>query len=244
MASRKSKKKRGGRVAVSTTSSVTRDRIVQRSILLFNRSGLRNVAIERIAADMKISPGNLTYHFPRKHQLIAATLDIMQDRLRTALERPTAVRSARDGADYLIRLYRTLWDFRFFFNALTYVLTDRALRTEYSKLHYWAIDTIQQDLIVLCKHGYFVLPTPPNTFTLVAENMWSLLLNWVRMQHIRSPSAATPSNAALFDCALHILSLCQPLMQPEYVHDLFEVFKESLSSDTQIRQQRATCKSK
>jgi AcrR family transcriptional regulator len=231
MASKKSKKRQRDRVPVGTNPSATRDRIVQRSIFLFNRNGLRNVAIERIAADMKISPGNLTYHFPRKQQLIAATLDIMQDRLRTALERPTAVRSAPDGANYLIRLYRTLWDFRFFFNALTYVLTDRALRTEYSKLHDWAIDTIQRDLIVLCEHGYFVLPAPPNTFTLVAENMWSLLLNWVRMQHIRSPSAITPSNAALLDCALHILSLCQPLMQPDYARDLFEVFKESLSSD-------------
>jgi len=227
----KSKNQRDGRVPVGARSSAIRDRIVQRSIFLFNRNGLRNVAIERIAADMKISPGNLTYHFPRKQQLIAATLDIMQDRLRTALERPTAVRSAREGANYLIRLYRTLWDFRFFFNALTYVLTDRALRTEYNKLHKWVIDSIHGDLIVLCEHGYFLLPAPPNNFTLVAENTWSLLLHWVRMQHIRSPSATTPSNAALFDCALHTLSLCQPIMQPEYARDLFEVFKESLSSD-------------
>jgi AcrR family transcriptional regulator len=228
MASPKSKERK----PVGASSSATRERIVQRSIVLFNRKGLRNVAIERIAADLKISPGNLTYHFPRKHQLIAATLSVMQDRLRTALERPTAVRSARDGADYLIRLYRTMWDFRFFFNALTYVLTDRELRREYTSLHDWAISTMESDMGTLCEHGYFLQPTIPNAFKLVAENIWSLMLNWVRMQHIRSPSAKTPDDAALYDCALHVWSLCQPLMRLDFARELLQVSRDLLSHES------------
>jgi AcrR family transcriptional regulator len=206
----------------------TRERIVQRSILLFNRKGLRNVAIERIAADLKISPGNLTYHFPRKQQLIAATLAVMRDGLRTALERPTAVRSAPDGARYLIRLYRTLWDFRFFFNALTYVLTDPRLRREYTEFRDWAMQTIEKDIIVLCEQGYFVLPVAPNTIPLIAENMWSQWLNWLRVQQILNPLATTPADAALYDCALHHWSLCQPWIRPDYARDLLQAFRDLL----------------
>jgi AcrR family transcriptional regulator len=206
----------------------TRERIVQRSILLFNRKGLRNVAIERIAADLKISPGNLTYHFPRKQQLIAATITIMKDRLRTALEQPTAVRSANDGALYLLRLYRTLWDFRFFFNALTYVLTDPQLRREYVEFREWAMGTIENDLNILCKHGHFLPPVAPNSFPLLAENMWSLWLNWLRMQQVVSPLATTPADAALYDCALHNWSLCQPWMRLAYARDLLKAFHELL----------------
>jgi AcrR family transcriptional regulator len=225
---RKSKEKRSDRKINRTPVSSTRDRIVQRSIALFNRKGLRDVAIERIAADLKISPGNLTYHFPRKQQLIAATLAVMQEHLRTALEGPTAVSSARDGADYLIRLYRTLWDFRFFFNSLTYVLTDSQLRREYATFHDWAMRTIESDLIVLRDLGFFVQPSPPNTFQLLAENMWSLWLNWLRMQQIRTPRAVTPDDAAIYECALRIWSLCQPWMQLDYARDLLQVFGELL----------------
>jgi len=209
----------------------TRERIVQRSILLFNRKGLRDVAIERIAADLKISPGNLTYHFPRKHQLIAAALSVMKDRIRTALERPTAVRSALDGAHYLVRLYRTLWDFRFFFNALTYVLADKRLRREYTEFRDWAIETIENDLNTLCEHGYFLPPVAPNTFPLLAENMWSLWLNWLRMQQILNPLAATPEDTALYDCALHNWSLCQPWMRLDFAQDLLQSFHELLPGE-------------
>jgi AcrR family transcriptional regulator len=206
----------------------TRERIIQRSILLFNRKGLRNVAIDRIAADLKISPGNLTYHFPRKQELIAATLAVMKERVRTALEQPTAVRSARDGANYLLRLYRTLWEFRFFFNALTYVLTDPQLRREYSEFRDWAMTTIETDLAVLTAQGLFLAPIAPNSFPLLAENMWSLWLNWLRIQQIRSPLATTPDDAALFDCALHNWSLCQPWMELGYARELLQVFREML----------------
>jgi len=228
MGSKKSKKKPSTRRRTRPSSSATRDRIVQRSILLFNRKGLRNVAIERIAADLKISPGVLTYHFPRKHQLIAATLQVMQDSLRTALEPPTAVRSAQAGAEYLLRLYRTLWDFRFFFNALTYVLTVGHLRREYGKFHEWAIRTIKSDFEILCEHGNLLPPTTPNTFVLVAENVWSVMLNWVRVQHIRTPLSMTPDNAALYDCALHVWSLSQPLMQLEYSRELLKITSDLL----------------
>jgi len=206
----------------------TRDRIIQRSILLFNRKGLRNVAIDHIAKALKISPGNLTYHFPRKEQLIAATLAVMKERMVTALEQPTTVRSASDGAAYLLRLYRTLWDFRFFFNALTYVLTIPPLKREYTEFRDWAMRTIESDLHVLCELGHFKLPVAPNSATLLAENMWSLWLNWLRVQQIRTPTAATPDNEALHDCALHVWSLCQPWMKLKYARELLQAFDEIL----------------
>jgi len=211
-------------------AGATSHRILRRSIELFNRKGLRSVAIERIAADLKISPGNFTYHFPRKQQLIAAALECMKTELRTALEPPTGVRTARDGADYLIRLYRTLWNYRFFFNALTYVLTDRHLRREYTDFKIWAMETMRRDLEVLCEHGHFVKPVAPNTFSLLAENMWALWLNWLRLQQIENPLSKTPDDDAMYDCALHNWSLCQPWMHPTYAAGLLQEFNELLNA--------------
>ena len=204
----------------------TRERIITRSILLFNRNGLRDVAIERIAKDLKLSPGNVTYHFPRKQQLIVATLEVVKDGLRKALEQPTAVKSARDGSEYLLRLYSTLWEYRFFFNALTYVLTDPQLHREYTEFRAWALKTIERDVTVLCDHGFFLQPTAPNNFALLSANMWSLWLNWLRVHQVMSPSADKPGNAALYDCAIQHWSLCQPWMRPDYARELFDVFSE------------------
>jgi AcrR family transcriptional regulator len=226
--SSKTVKKTKRKIAPKAPLLKTRDRIVARSIALFNRKGLRDVPIERIANDLKLSPGNVTYHFPRKHQLIAATLEVMQQHLRTALERPIDVSTSLEGAIYLIRLYRTLWDFRFFFNSLTYVLTNPQLRREYTQFHDWAMHAIENDLIVLRRHGHFLQPVQPNTFALLAENMWSLWLNWLRIQQIRTPLAETPDNSAIYECALRNWSLCQPWMQLEYARDLLRDFKDLL----------------
>jgi len=224
------KNKRASRkTATSPPVPDTRQRILLRSIALYNRHGIQNVAIDRIASDLKISPGNLTYHFKRKDDLIRATLDLLKERLRIALERPVAVGSAQDGAEYLIRLFRTFWEFRFFFNSLAYLLTDdRQLRKEYSEFSTWVIDTMESDIAYLAERGHFRAVVPPNNFRLLAENIWGQLLHWLRLQQIESPSAATPPNQAIYDAALHLWSLCQLWLKPVFANDLLRVFQTLL----------------
>lgn len=215
--------------AALRTPSKTRDRIVQCAIALFNRYGIQNVAIDHIASDLKISPGNLTYHFRRKDDLIHATLDVLKDRLRVALERPVAVNSAQDGAEYLIRVFRTLWELRFFFNSLTFLLTDnQQLRKEYAQFRGWVIDTIEADIGYMVERGLFHPAVAPNTFRLLAENLWGHFLNWLRLQQIESPSAATPSNQAIYDGALHLWSICQLWLNPSFADELLRVFQTLL----------------
>jgi|TARA_B110000967_G_C18889041_1_gene566042 AcrR family transcriptional regulator len=50
--------------------SSTRIKIVESSILLFNNKGLANVRLQDIAEYNNISPGNLTYHFKTKRDLM------------------------------------------------------------------------------------------------------------------------------------------------------------------------------
>jgi AcrR family transcriptional regulator len=225
----KSKKSASVKTATSAGYAGTPQRIVLRSIELFNRHGIQNVAIDRIASDLKISPGNLTYHFKRKDDLIRATLDILKERLRVALQRPVAVSSAQDGAEYLIQVFRTFWDFRFFFNSLAYLLTDdRQLRKEYAQFNQWALDIMVADVEFLVELGHFRAPVEPNNFRLLSENIWGQLLHWLRLQQIESPSASTPPNAAIYDAALHLWSLCHLWMKPAFATELLRAFQALL----------------
>ncbi|HKT72156.1 MAG TPA: TetR/AcrR family transcriptional regulator [Steroidobacteraceae bacterium] len=221
------RKTSAARRAGSEVSSDTRTRIIERSIALFNRRGIQNVSIVSLASDLRISPGNVTYHFKRKRDLILETLWVLQEHLRVALKRPVGMHTPKDGAEWLLGVFRTFWDFRFFFNGLAYLLaSDPQLRKEYREFRNWVIATTVADLQYLQTRGYLLVPKPPNSFRLYAENLWSQWLNWLRMSHIDNPRAATPDNPMLFDGLLHLWSLAQPWMPDAFAGELLRVFEE------------------
>ena len=142
------------------------------------------------------------------------------------LERTTKTTSAEESAAYLISVFRTFWDFRFFFNALTFLLTnDEQLREEYFTFRERALQAIEDDIHQLQSRGFFRAANPPNTFRLLAENMWSQWLDWLRMQQIKNPLARTP---ALYECALHHWSLTQPFLEPDFAVDLLKAYQQQL----------------
>ncbi|HUN99785.1 MAG TPA: TetR/AcrR family transcriptional regulator [Bradyrhizobium sp.] len=195
----------------------TKRRIVLSAIALFNRHGLPNVAVERIAMSLKISPGNLTYHFKRKSELIRATLDELKERLTVALEQPVGVHSAQDGAEYIIQLVRALWDFRFFFNSLAHLLAgDEKLRAEYEAFQEWVMETHVADTEYLVARGYISSAIKPLDLRLLAECVWGQMLHWLRMQQIVSPDAATPSRYAIYQIGMRIWCIWQLWLQPDF----------------------------
>lgn len=50
----------------------TQERILETALILFNEYGADNVSTRQIASAMGIAQGNLSYHFPRKEDIIAA----------------------------------------------------------------------------------------------------------------------------------------------------------------------------
>jgi AcrR family transcriptional regulator len=64
----------------------TKEKILNGSRVLFNREGWREVRIRDIAGSLGISPGNLTYHFPKKEDLLKAILAQLWVSERTAYQ--------------------------------------------------------------------------------------------------------------------------------------------------------------
>ncbi len=58
-------------------SQDTRERIVDAAIQLFNARGVAAVTTNHVAAHLKISPGNLYYHFRNKEEIVRESFDRM-----------------------------------------------------------------------------------------------------------------------------------------------------------------------
>lgn len=91
----------------------TRERIVDAAIDLFNAEGVASVTTNHIAAALKISPGNLYYHFANKEEIIRAAFDRMMaeaeavwsDRDATPALDPVAVQRMLAGNLHLFARY-------------------------------------------------------------------------------------------------------------------------------------------
>lgn len=226
-----SKKKKAATTtrALGPKATATRERILLRSVQLFNQLGVHGISTQQIAADLAISPGNFNYYFPRKRDLIEACLDLLQERLHQALSRNEEFATGRDGAEFLVNAYSKLWDFRFFFNGLTEIVTEDApLRKKFIAFNEWAIQTLESDSRQFAAQGVMLSEPAPNTYRLLAENVWAIWLNWVRMQHISHPTARTPSKKALYQCGLNEWSVSQAWLTPAYSTALLSGFKALL----------------
>ncbi|MFM6982776.1 MAG: TetR/AcrR family transcriptional regulator [Chitinophagaceae bacterium] len=67
----------------------TKDQIKHRGLKLFNRLGVQNVTLRDIAAAIKKSYGNVTYHFPNKEALVSQLYDDMLVELNEISEQMT-----------------------------------------------------------------------------------------------------------------------------------------------------------
>lgn len=54
---------------------LAREKILETALELFNNKGYANVGVREIARKLKISPGNLSYHFPKKEDILFGLLE-------------------------------------------------------------------------------------------------------------------------------------------------------------------------
>lgn len=57
----------------------TRQRVLALALARFNERGLEGVAIRELARELGLSPGNVSYHFPKKEALVAALMEELRE---------------------------------------------------------------------------------------------------------------------------------------------------------------------
>lgn len=114
----------------------TRQRILDRSLAMFNEQGEPNVTTNHIADELEISPGNLYYHFRNKDDIIEQLFGVFEQRMGDALTAPSGrLPGLEDLWLQLHLVFECIWDYRFLYRDLVDILSrNRRLRMRFSRI--------------------------------------------------------------------------------------------------------------
>lgn len=92
----------------------TRERILQLALQQFNELGEPNVTMAAIGEALRISPGNLYYHFGSKESIVTELFERFEAEIGTLLDQAARREIQLDDAAPFIRLlFEMIWRYRF-----------------------------------------------------------------------------------------------------------------------------------
>ncbi len=156
----------------------TRDRILQKSLRLFNEQGERSISTNHIAAALEISPGNLYYHFRNKESIIAELLLVYQHEILSLLnvpeDRPLNV---ADKFNYFQVLSSQFWKYRFLHRDANHLIDSSQILKE--RYPIFARQVMQRAMQIY--QGFVDAGLMTATFTEIEAliiNIWIVMTNW------------------------------------------------------------------
>ncbi len=190
----------------------TAQRILETTLELFNRFGEPNVSTTLISAELRISPGNLYYHYPSKDELVNTLFDGYEAGLYELLAASDDVQDVDDVWFFMHSLFELIWRYRFLYRDLNHLLSrNRHLETHFQQV----LERKKAAVSVLLDHLQAAgqLQMAERTQDAVAASMVVLLTYWLSYEYVLQPrSALEPENAqdALLRGAYHVLGLLAP----------------------------------
>ncbi len=140
-----------------------RERIVLESLRLFNEDGFDFVTTNQISKELKISPGNLYYHFRNKEEIASELYSRMTDEVRANGTWESPVTPAGVARVYLASL-DTIHRFRFVFaDSETLMRASPSIASRHRDSLAWATDRLVALFEELRASGHFRRPDLPES---------------------------------------------------------------------------------
>ncbi|AVT17794.1 TetR family transcriptional regulator [Paracidovorax avenae] len=192
----------------------TAERILETTLELFNRFGEPNVSTTAISAELRISPGNLYYHYPAKDELVTALYARYEAELSVLLESAPGVRDVEDARLLLHAVLERIWQYRFLYRDLNDLMSrNRHVETHFRELLARKAGAVRAMLRGMEQAGS--LRFGPRELDTVADNLMVAVTYWLSFEYVRDPRhALEPSNARsmLLRGAQHVLGLLGPYL--------------------------------
>ena len=193
----------------------TAERILEVALELFNRFGEPNVSTTLLSAELRISPGNLYYHYPAKDELINALCDQYEKSLRELLDASDGLRDVEDAWFFMHSLFELIWQYRFLYRDLNDLLSkNRRLETHFQQVLKDKTAAIRSMLEGMRGAGAVVIDSGELDAT--ATCMVVVLTYWLSYEYVRDPRRALEpevAQIALLRGAHHVLNLLVPYLE-------------------------------
>ena len=201
----------------------TRDRILEASRTLFNRNGVQGTALFRIASHLSISPGNLTYHFASKSDLVRELAVDLERQIVGTLNQLTSPLHPREVLSAVEENLQTMWSARFFFNSALFVSKmDKDLAKKFQQVYNALCTDLHDYLEKLIARREMKAPPGPDGIRLLSDNVVAVWLQWLRLQAISTPDAVNASKSAIGTCLRHHFALMAPYMSRGFTEAIWE----------------------
>jgi AcrR family transcriptional regulator len=214
----------------------TAERILETTLVLFNRFGAPNVTTAQISAELGISPGNLYYHYPAKDELVNALFERYRLAIDTLLEAGPEVRDVEDAWFFLHSVFELIWQYRFLYRDLNDLLSNSLLLETHFKTILADKTTAVRGLLAGMEDAG-VLRIAEAEAEATATGMVVLLTYWLSFEYVRDPRRALEPEAgqqAALRGAHHVLNLLAPyLADGSRAHLLTLVAAYGPAGDTQ-----------
>ncbi len=166
--------------------SKTKDKIINKSIELFNEFGFSNISLFRIADELGVSPGNLTYHYNKKDDLMAAVYKRFQDEL-AQITPPDYYNNQLEEMDQQLAQFFMLQE-RFTFFYLDLLEIERAFPAIAEK-HYQhiqkQIERLREVLQYNKSTGLLKQYQNQEIYHRIAHHIWMMTVYWLAQSKIR-----------------------------------------------------------
>lgn len=208
----------------------TKERILLGSLSLFNKDGATEVTTNDIAKELKMSPGNLYFHYKNKEQIIreifkklsAETVKVWKPQTKNAKknEQPHLV-------EFIEKNLELYWKYRFFHRE-TYTL--RKKDPELSKLWRAHIKKLTLMMIILHKHwvksGYMIPMQSKYELEYLAELLFVSSNSFMQFFATVDKGEAEANPRALNKVRSHIMRLLLPYVSGETKDDIEKIIKK------------------
>jgi AcrR family transcriptional regulator len=193
----------------------TAERILEVSLDLFNRFGEPNVSTTLISAELRISPGNLYYHYPANDELINALFDRYEHALNALLGASDSVRNVEDAWFFMHTLFEIIWQYRFLYRDLNDLLSkNRRLETHFQTILKSKTRAVRAMLDGMARAGALRIDARDQEAT--ATSMVVVWTYWLSFEYVQDPRHALEpesAQATLQRGAHHVLNLLMPYLE-------------------------------
>lgn len=163
----------------------TKLKIVKTTIRLFNQYGFANVSLPQIAGELSISLGNLTYHYPKKDQLIMSIYEVFLKDLESITKVYQNFEDLKEMDLQLRAFYQFQQVYRFFYLDLLELGRAYPVLAKRHETH------IEEQIEGLFQYFLFnirigtIADHPPKIYHALAKQLWMTVVFWPMQLAIR-----------------------------------------------------------